>query len=213
MKDYSFYLFDADGPILDTRALICACFAHTIKTFGGTAVPEELIVADMGHPLIYQLRKYLGEHPEEELRSIAEFHMAYQAQIYQSHLKLFPGVYEALACLHERGKRCAVVTSRSKVSLERYLITTGIRDFFSSCICIEDTKRPKPHPEPVLKALASLGGSPSESLFIGDTSFDVEAGKRAGLDTVLVSWTNARVEEFAVKPDYVIPDMRELCIA
>jgi len=213
MKEYAFYLFDADGTILDTRSLICASFAHTLKSFGTHPIPEETIIEDIGLPLRYQLRKYIGELNEEELERITDFHVTYQSQIYQEHLKLFPGVAEALECLCKRGKCCAVVTSRSRASLEQYLRVKGIRQYFHSCICIEDTKRPKPHPEPVFKALAALEGSPQESLFIGDTSFDVEAGKRAGLDTVLVSWSSAKRDEFFYEPDYVISDMRELCIA
>ena len=52
----------------------------------------------------------------------------------------------------------------------------------------EQTKQHKPHPEPVLAALERLGSSPDEAAFIGDSPFDMGAGKAAGVFTVAVSW-------------------------
>jgi pyrophosphatase PpaX len=75
----------------------------------------------------------------------------------------------------------------------------------------EDTDRHKPEPEPALAALQRLGAPPREALFIGDSSFDIECGSRAGIDTALVTWSHNDTGAFPVKPTWYIDDMRDCC--
>jgi pyrophosphatase PpaX len=60
--------------------------------------------------------------------------------------------------------------------------------FFDAVVAADDTNRHKPHPEPVLHALALLDAEPAEAAFVGDSPFDMQAGKAAGVFTVGVSW-------------------------
>jgi pyrophosphatase PpaX len=137
--------------------------------------------------------------------------MAYQLQIYRDHLKLCPGVAEALECLQGRKKGCAVVTSRMPETLTVYLRETGILGFFNELITPRSTERHKPDPEPALEALRRMGGTPGRTLFIGDSLFDMECGSRAGTSTAFVEWSHNKAEALGMTPDYILSDMRDIC--
>ena len=70
----------------------------------------------------------------------------------------------------------------------RGLEITGLLDYFAVVIAMEDTTRHKPDPEPVLSALEKLGQEPVDSVFIGDSPFDIVSGNRAGLITGAALW-------------------------
>ncbi|HYY75198.1 MAG TPA: HAD-IA family hydrolase, partial [Gaiellaceae bacterium] len=61
---------------------------------------------------------------------------------------------------------------------------------FDVVVTTDMTELHKPHPEPVLKALELLGADPAGTAFVGDSPFDVAAGKAAGVFTVAVTWGN-----------------------
>ena len=83
--------------------------------------------------------------------------------------------------LGSAGTKVAVVTSKRRVSVEMALeIFPGLRNVVDRFVTLEDTTQHKPHPEPLLRALETLGGVPKErAAYVGDSPFDVEAAKAA----------------------------------
>jgi pyrophosphatase PpaX len=72
-------------------------------------------------------------------------------------------------------------------------------------------KNAKPDPEGIFLALKELNGRPEETVMVGDSHYDIEAAKNAGVSSVGVSWSwkgRSYLEEF--HPDHLIDDMREL---
>ena len=84
-----------------------------------------------------------------------------------------------LESLHGRYKM-AVVTTRARPEAKTFLNHIGAERFFSALITRQDVFRMKPHPEPLRKAAALLGVSPSRCLMVGDTAVDMRAARRAG---------------------------------
>jgi pyrophosphatase PpaX len=86
----------------------------------------------------------------------------------------------------------------------------GLRNVVDRFVTLEDTSEHKPHPEPLLRALELLGGVPKErAAYVGDSPFDVEAAKAAGLSSVAVSWgafSEGRLRE--AEPDHLVTDIR-----
>jgi pyrophosphatase PpaX len=212
MKDYSFYLFDADGTLIDTIGLIVRCFEHTCAMFGGISVPVHDIQKNVGLTLRDQMELYLGPLTDERFTIIRKEHMEFQCKHYREHLNAFPGVSEGLAQLAAKGKRLAVVTSRKRDSLELYLKETGIFDYFETIVTLETTARHKPDPDPALEALSMMGGDKCEALFIGDSRFDLECAKNAGIDSAFVKWSYSKLSEMDVQPSFCINDLRDLCL-
>lgn len=211
MKKYDCYLFDADGTLIDTVELIYQCFVYTCKRFGNRDIEREEVIRHVGEPLRRQVEQYLGAMDDERYESIARAHMDYQLSIYPKYLRAFPGVAETLARLREQKHTLGVVTSRRKHTLDLYLRDTGLFDCFDILITPEDTLRHKPDPEPLLEALGRLHMDAGRAVYVGDSSFDIECGARAGLDTVFVNWSHTHPDSLAYRPTFFIDHMSDLC--
>jgi pyrophosphatase PpaX len=213
MKDYEYYLFDADGTLFDTTEMIYRCFEHSFRRLGLRMVPQDLVYSNIGLPLRAQLEVYIGPVSDQFFAEYKSEHMGYQLSIYKDFINLFPQVDETLSILKACGKKCAVVSSRLKESLNLFLDETNILNYFHVVMSPEGTTLHKPHPEPALKVLEMFGcKDASQGLFIGDASFDIECGATAGMDTAFVQWSRCGAESLPVKPTYVIKDMRELLV-
>lgn len=212
MKDYSFYLFDADGTLLDTAELIYQCFVYSCAKFGPRKITREEVFSQIGLTLRNQFETYLGPMSPDRYDEIQRTHMDYQLSIYKKYLKAFPGVAASLKTLKSKGKKPAIVTSRKTRTLTLYLKETGIYDYFDVLVTPTDTDRHKPSPEPALKAMSLLGADKNKTLFIGDSVFDIECGRDAGIDTAFVNWSRNSVDSFSVKPTFCIDHMQELCM-
>jgi len=213
MKDYNYYLFDADGTLFDTTEMIYRCFEHSFRHFKLEMVSADMVYSNIGLPLQKQLEIYTGSVNNPPFEEYKNVHMTYQLSIYKDFIRLFPQVDETLRALKECGKRCAVVSSRLKDSLMLFLEETDILNYFDIVMSPEGTVLHKPHPEPALKVLEMFGcKDPAAGLFVGDASFDIECGARAGMDTAFVEWSRCSVESLPIKPTYVIKDMKELLV-
>jgi pyrophosphatase PpaX len=212
MKNYSFYLFDADGTLIDTTDLIYRCFVHTCKVFGNMDVSRSDVVKNIGLTLRKQMEVYFGPLTDEQFTIRSAEHMNYQLSIYPQYLRVFPTVVKGLDMLRKRGKRCAIVTSRRRETLELYLRKTGILEYFEAFVTPENTAKHKPDPEPALKALELLGSADkNEAVFIGDSEYDIECGRQAGIDTAFVEWSHNDPAALPSKPTYCISDLMQLC--
>jgi pyrophosphatase PpaX len=212
VKEYDYYLFDADGTLFDTTDMIIRCFENTAKVHGLPQPDRQAVISHVGMTLRKQMECYFGELPDAIYDRYRDTHMTYQLEIFRDYLRLCPGVAEALRCLHERGKRCAVVTSRMLETLALYLKETGIDGYFSVLVTPECTTRHKPDPQPALEALARLNGVAGRALLIGDSNYDIECGLQAGLATAFVTWSHNPVTTLRTAPTYFFSDMRDLCV-
>ncbi len=112
--------------------------------------------------------------------------------------------------LKTSGKKLAVVTSRKRETAEIYLKYIGIYGFFDAIVTPELTQKHKPSPQPALKALEMLSAFPEESVFIGDSFYDIECGSNAGMDTIFVSWSHNDPDKIRPSPTFIINSMTEL---
>ncbi len=211
MKEYSTYIFDVDGTLIDTAELIYQCFKYSCKKFADISVDRDIVMRHIGLPFRAQLEAYIGTvDTDERVEEIFTAHMKYQKAHYPNFLSLFNGIKELLTELQKEGKKLGIVTSRKKDTLDLYLSETGILDYFTVIITPEDTEEHKPSPVPVKEALKRLESDPSESVYIGDSVFDIESGNRAGCDTVFVEWSAVHHSECHIVPTYTIKKPSEL---
>lgn len=179
-------LFDLDGTILDTNELIIQSFMHALK---GT-VPEDFdrlhIIPHMGMPLVEQLQLLSGKV------DIEEYAVAYREYNYRKHdemVTLFPGVSATVRQLKQHGIKVGIVTTKRRPMTERALRMFGLYDQMDAIVTLDDVEHAKPHPEPVLKAMDAVGAEPSRTCMVGDSPFDIEAARRAGVTPVGVAWS------------------------
>jgi len=103
-------------------------------------------------------------------------------------LKSYAGIDGALGALRGAGARLAVVTSKSHALARRGLARCGLDEYFGVLIGADDVQEHKPHPAPVLAALDRLSADPGDTVFIGDSPHDIEAGRAAGVQTAAALW-------------------------
>lgn len=202
-------IFDLDGTLLDTIPLIRQTF---IKVFHDLSIPwgNGEVLKTIGLPLREVAEVYAPERVEEFMSLYAEF----QSTRYRELTRVFPGTIETLGALKINGYRTAVVTSKRRPPALAGMSLTGIDRYIEVAVTVDDVSRPKPDPESVVRALDLLNTSPRDSLYVGDSWYDIQAGKQAGVTTVGVTWGMATREEIAdAGPDLVVDSWREFLAA
>ncbi|NNE17372.1 MAG: HAD-IA family hydrolase [Myxococcales bacterium] len=184
--DMKTYLFDLDGTLLDSIELILKSFHHTARVHGRPERSDAHWLAGVGTPLRVQLSQMAGS--DEELDALLETYREYNLEHHDAMAKPYPGIIEVVRTLHRNGVKLALVTSKLSRGANRGLRLLGLEEEFPVRVCADDVVQGKPHPEPVLKALSALDASPSDAIFIGDSDHDIQAGRRAGVETAAVSW-------------------------
>ncbi|HBQ28168.1 haloacid dehalogenase [Peptococcaceae bacterium SCADC1_2_3] len=183
-------LFDLDGTLMDSLTLIKQTYE---RVFSELNIPwgNADVIRWIGLPL-RDIARHFAKDKEEE------FLYRYQEYYFKEHdnlISLFPGTAEMLKHIHKHGIRTGIVTSKGKMGTELALKKTKIEKYLEVVITAQDVTRPKPQPDPIREALRRLEGLPSETIYIGDSYFDIIAGQRAGTKTLGVTWGITGEEE------------------
>lgn len=176
-------LFDLDGTLLDSVPTILNSNRAVCSSLG-LPFDEVKFRSWIGIPLEVQARNLLRERAPEYIDAYRKIYWQFQGQ----EAVLFPGTLKMLETLHSLGFTTALVTSRVGKGTRRLLEAAGIADKFDVIISADDVEHPKPHPEPVLKALEVLNLIPEQAIYVGDSLFDVDAAQQAGVRIIGVSW-------------------------
>jgi pyrophosphatase PpaX len=203
--------FDLDGTLADTIELILRSYRHTMRTHLGEAPPDERWLATSGTPLREQLKDFARS--AEEAEAMLETYTTFQRAVHDEMVRPCPGAHEVLGTLRERGARLAVVTSKRGAVARRTMEVCGIWEAVDLVVAAEDVVRGKPDPEPVHRALDALelGAHAERVLFVGDSPFDLRAGRAAGTRTAAVSWGAFERDALeAERPDYFLEGLEEL---
>ena len=200
-------LFDFDGTLVDTTEMIYQSMRHAASTvLGRDDIPRETLLANVGQPLPRQMESI----DAEKSGSLLEAYRRHHEENHDALIQEFPQVAQALSRLRSAGIKVAVVTSKRRISVEMALNNfPDLRNVVDRLVTMEDTNEHKPHPEPLWRGLELLGGvQKEEAAYVGDSPFDVEAAKAAGLTSVAVSWgafSEDRLRE--AEPDHLVPDI------
>jgi pyrophosphatase PpaX len=200
-------LFDFDGTVVDSGAMILASFRHATKTVLDRELSDAELLAAVGTPLREQMRLLDAERAEE----LVETYRAHNEPLHEA-LEPCDGMVDALRRLKEEGRRLGIVTAKRRTTVELAFAVLPLRHYFEVVLAAEDTSRHKPAPEPLLIALDRLGAGPEEAAYVGDSPFDVAAAKAAGVFAVAVTWGGIHSKETlrAENPDAIVSTPEEL---
>ena len=202
-------LFDLDGTLIDSGAMILASMRHATSSVLGRAIPDEELLATVGGPgLVAQMRALDASRVDDLVE-------AYRLHNEALHSQLEPcvGIEDALAELRRQGRRLGIVTAKRHATVQlAFEVLPQLEPFFDVVVGAEDTERHKPHPEPLLLALARLDARPDQAAYVGDSPFDVRAAKAAGIAAIAVSWGGIHSSERLAdaEPDELVHDAEEL---
>lgn len=182
-------IFDVDGTLVDSQNLIVEAQAETFRRLGLEPPSREKTLSLVGLSLVPTFQALVGEDgPVDEL--VAHYREVFSTIISTPGRKepLFPGVPELIEALHAMpGLTLAVATGKSRRGMARVFDHYGWHGVFAS-VQTADTNASKPDPEMILNALAETGFQASDAIFIGDTTFDMEMGCAAHVESWGVSW-------------------------
>jgi pyrophosphatase PpaX len=177
-------LFDLDGTLVDSAAIILASFHHATETVLQRRIPDEQILAQVGGTnLETQMALIDAERVDELVRVYREHNDPSYAE-----LACFDGMIDVLRTLKDEGRRLGVVTAKRRSAVDRVFEGAGIRGYFDVVVGSDSTEHHKPDPDPILHALEQLHASPPEAAYIGDSPFDVQAARAAHVFSVAVGW-------------------------
>ncbi|MGH7548311.1 MAG: pyrophosphatase PpaX [Gemmatimonadales bacterium] len=182
----STFLFDLDGTLIDSIELILRSYRHTMRTHRGLEPPDEVWMKGLGTPLWVQFRTVTDD--PAEIESMVATYRAYNLAHHDELVRPYDGVSVAVRQLRDTGKTLGLVTSKMRDTALRGLQVAALDDVFPVIVAADEVTHPKPHPEPVLKALEHLGGQAANTVFIGDSRHDMECGRAAGVKTAAVLW-------------------------
>ncbi|MGW7311944.1 HAD family hydrolase [Streptomyces sp. NPDC054854] len=176
-------LFDVDGTLADTNHLHVICWWEALRQ-AGHDVPTHDIHRAVGLPGEDLLAHLLGEgrDPKDD-----EALSAAHATLYATYFDRLPALDSAARLLREldrRGWRVVLVTSAKDAELDALRRAVAADDAITATASSDDVSEGKPAPEPVRHALTLAEASARDSVFVGDTVWDMEAGTRAGVTCV-----------------------------
>ena len=179
-------LFDLDGTLADTALDLGYALNALLAEHGKPALPQNIIrpVASHGAPGLLKLGFGVARDDPQFAPLRTRFLELYQTHLTR-HTRLFPGVPELLDALAARDIRWGIVTNKPAFLTDPLVAQLGIADDAVCIVSGDTTANRKPHPEPMLHACQLSGSQPDECLYVGDAARDIEAGRAAGMKTLV----------------------------
>lgn len=190
MKALRLVVFDCDGTLVDSQAAIGQSMASAFKGLKLSYPGHDLVKKIVGlslHDAALILLPEDQHHLAPDLEAGYRRAFAALRQNDQVFEPLYPGVRETLEALRAENILMGVATGKGQKGLEKTLDGHGLSEFFDT-LQTADHHPGKPNPSMLLTAMNETGVEPLMTLFVGDTTFDVEMGKSAGVKTLGVSW-------------------------
>lgn len=210
VDDVRLLVFDWDGTLMDSVGSIVECMEATVERLGLEPVPAWRIRRAVGMGLQETLDALVPGTDDATRGRIIECYRRFWFSVYRERPTPFEGVDAVLEELAEDGYLLAVATGKGRSGLERDFEATGLGRRFHASRTADETFA-KPHPRMLEEILEELGARPSEALVVGDTTFDLEMARNAGVDAVAVESGSHDAEALrGFDPLVCLPSVREL---
>jgi phosphoglycolate phosphatase len=201
-------LFDLDGTLIDHFAAIERCHAHAMRELGLPAPTAAQVRHAIGGGVELAATRLVG--PALAAAELAIYRPYWDATMLED-VALLSGARELLIALHERGVQAAVFTNKHGPSSRKVCAHLGIAGLLAGNFGATDTPWLKPDPRFATHVLQSLGAEAATTAMVGDSPFDWEAARQAGLAFYGVTTGTHTAEELrAAGAEQVYPDLATL---
>ena len=181
--------FDLDGTLVDTAEDFVFTINRMLREHNLAPLEPEQIRKNVSAGSRFLMQMAFKLPPGIKLQQKKEAFL----KLYNQHIRneqretastLYPGIQELLNELEERQMPWGIVTNKPRPYALLILDQLGILDRSHTLVCPDDVKYAKPDPEPLFLACDQTRCIPGKSIYIGDHSRDIEAGRKAGMHTV-----------------------------
>ena len=187
-------------------------FRYATRTVLGQVLPDEVIIAGVGRPLMAQMHELSATHAQQ----LYDVYREYNHRRHDELIRGYDGMDDLLRALRVAGRRLGIVTSKSRDTTGMAFAALGLEHYFEVVITASDSQEHKPSPVPICLCLERLGVEPGGAIYVGDSPFDIQAGRAAGVSTAAVAWGVFGAEALLQSgPDYWVDDtgaLLRLCL-
>lgn len=209
-KRYELLIFDWDGTLVDSQALITDCMQRAAMEAGLPPHNAAEIGGIIGLGLTEAIERLYPDAAPAAIDAIVQGYRRCYVCASPDRAPLFPGAARTLAELKTAGYRLAIATGKGRSGLDRGLALCDIADLFCVSRCADEC-RSKPDPAMLHEILAHTGVAAGHALMIGDTEYDLAMAQRAGVDALAVSYgVRAKEHLLALQPVGCIDAITEL---
>ncbi|WP_136439800.1 HAD-IA family hydrolase [Pacificoceanicola onchidii] len=192
MTDLKLVIFDVDGTLVDSQADILASMEAAFSAEGLETPGRDAVLGIVGLSLDQAMAKLAPEQDAETLGRLVEAYKDRYAALRMSggaqSSPLYPGLLDLLRSLNARDDiLLGVATGKSRRGLNALIDSLDLRGFFVTTQVADDHPS-KPNPSMVLQALTEAGVEATNAVMIGDTSFDMDMARAAGVRGIAVGW-------------------------
>ena len=201
-------LFDLDGTVVDSGAIILASMRHATREVLGRDYSDAELMQTVGGP---GLEAQMHALAPDQVDRLVDVYRAHNEPLHEE-LEACVGIEDVLVRLHEEGRRLGIVTAKRRATVELAFAQVPLGHLFQTIVGGDETERHKPDPAPLLLAAERLEADPAEIAYVGDSPFDVRAAKAAGMFAVAVTWGRIHDRERleAEEPDAIVDTAEEL---
>lgn len=199
MSELRLVIFDVDGTLVDSQAHILAAMKRAFASIGHTAPPREATLGIVGLSLPVAMERLAPDIPDRVPDLVAAYKTAFaglrSGADGQTLSPLFPGALECLRALAaDPWTLLGIATGKSRRGLDHLFDLHGFGTLFQT-VQVADDHPSKPHPSMLEACLRETGVESRRAVIVGDTTFDMEMGRSAGIRTLGVEWGYHRAED------------------
>ena len=199
-------LFDFDGTVIDSGEIILASMRHATRMVLGREIPREELLATVGGPgLERQMRALDPERVDELVRIYREHNEPLHEE-----LRICVGMDDVLVALKEQGRKLGIVSAKRRRTVELAFANVEIGHLFDVVVGGDEHEKQKPEPELLLLALDRLDAQPDDAAYVGDSPFDMQAARAAGMRAIGVTWGGIHERSALTDADDVVDTPEEL---
>lgn len=184
-------IFDCDGTLVDSQHLIVSAMVTAFEREGLSPPPRETILSIVGLSLPYAVAMLVPDLEQARVHAISEGYKRAFGELRLvpgSDEPLYDGMRDILDDISAGDKTLmAIATGKSRRGVDRVLQHQRLEGRFVS-IHTADNHPSKPHPEMIEAAMAASGVSAADTVMVGDTTFDIEMARAAGVRAIGVTW-------------------------
>ncbi len=179
-------VFDVDGTLVDSQALILGAMAAAFDAVGAPLPPRAQVLGIVGLSLPVAMARLAPDADGAAL--VAAYRDAFFRMRLRDTAPLYPGALNTLDALaRDPAVLLGIATGKSRRGLEALLDAHGLAGRFVTVQTADDHPS-KPHPSMLARAMADTGVEPAQAVMVGDTSFDMDMARAAGMAAIGVGW-------------------------
>lgn len=194
-KKYKLYLFDLDGTLLDSDEMLRVTFHKLYDLYkpDNFVIDDNRILSFSGPQISETLTK---EFPEQDLEFMLGEWKKYSRANYIKYASLYPGAFDLLSLMKKKGINIAIVTNKHRYATNYALELVKLSSLNIFCVCADEVSNLKPAPDGIFKAMEHFGATnKNDVIYIGDSIYDYETAKNAGVDFGFVSWSPRKLDK------------------